>query len=506
MTARPGRCRATGNTWYWKIPATCLQGWVLAIADSFPAASRAADALEVEWTPGPTAAVNEADLLDEGRRLAALPDSGATTIDDGDVAAARSAASQHLTSVYTTGSVLHFPLEPMNAIAEFRDGELHVHSGNQWQTLILPTLAKASGLDESKITIHTYYLGGGFGRRLYGDYMIPSILAAKSLGVPVKTVFTREDDSRFDCIRSPSVQQLDGSLDGDGALTGLEHALAAGWPTKSMAPGFLFDGLSGDKVDPFSHSGADHWYSLPSHRVRAINNELAQAAFLPGWLRAVGAGWIGWGVESFMDELAHAAGRDPIEFRLALLDGKGKQAGKAPESVGGGKRLAAVLERVREQSGWGRELPPGEGLGVAAICGQERTMPTWVATVAHVAVDADNQLTVKKIYSTIDCGTVVHPDGALAQAEGATLWGVSMALYENAAFDTGQVSVRNLDNYRTMRMADVPELDIRFVESDAFPTGLGEPPLNAVAPAIGNAIFAATGQRVKDLPITLQSA
>jgi CO/xanthine dehydrogenase Mo-binding subunit len=484
-------------------PSEVLQGWVLVIADSFPAASAAAEALQVSWTPGAAATVGEADLLAEGARLAASPDSGETTIDDGDVAAARDAAATRVSSVYTTGSVLHFPMEPMNAVAEFRDGELHIHCGNQWQSLILPTLATAAGIDPSQVTIHQYYLGGGFGRRLWGDYMIPSILAAKALGVPVKTVFTREDDSRFDCIRSPSVQQFDASLDAQGRVTGMEHALAAGWPTLAMVPGFMFDALSGGKVDPFSHNGANHWYSLPSHRVRAVNNELVQSSLLPGWLRSVGVGWICWGVEGFMDELAHAAGADPVAFRLSLLDASGKQAGTAPESVGGARRLAAVLEQVREQSGWGRELPPGEGLGVAVSSGQERTMPTWVATVAHVAVSADNRVTVKKICSVIDCGTVVHPDGAMAQAEGATLWGMSLALYENAAFADGQVSVRNLDAYRPLRMADVPELDIQFIDNDHFPTGLGEPPMTAVAPAIANAVFAATGQRVRDLPIRL---
>ena len=142
------------------------------------------------------------------------------------------------------------------------------------------------------------------------------------------------------------------------------------------------------KYDPFSISGADHWYTLPNHRVRAINNELAQRTFLPGWLRSVGPGWIGWGVETFMDELAVRAGVDPIEFRLSLLDGAGKQAGKAPESVGGASRLANALRDVRERSGWGRELPAGEALGVAVCGGQERTMPTWIACVAHVAVDS----------------------------------------------------------------------------------------------------------------------
>jgi len=487
-------------------PSEVLQGWVLAIADSFYAAKQAADALQVEWTPGPTAKVAEADLIAEGRQLCATQQTGTLIIDDGNIEARRREASETLTSVYTTASAMHFAMEPVNAVAEFANGELHIHSGNQWQSLSMPTLAKVAALDESKITIHQYFLGGGFGRRLFGDYMIPSILAAKALGKPVKTVFTREDDCRFDCIRSSSVQQFDATLNATGEFTGLEHALAAGWPSKAMAPFIMLDGLDGTQADPFSYSGADHWYTLPNHRVRAINNELAHRTFLPGWLRSVGPGWTGWGVESFMDELAFKTGVDPIEFRLRLLDGEGKNAGKTPESVGGAQRLAATLRRVREQSNWGSELPAGEGLGVAVSAGQERTMPTWVACVAHIAVADDGSIKVKKIYTTIDCGTVVHPDGALAQAEGATLWGLSIALYESAPFGDGQVTVRNLDTYRPLRMADVPELDIQFVECDEIPTGMGEPPMTVVAPAIGNAVFATTGKRLRDLPITLNAA
>lgn len=205
-----------------------------------------------------------------------------------------------------------------------------------------------------------------------------------------------------------------------------------------------------------------------------------------------------------MDELAFIAGEDAIAFRLAHLDGAGKNAGKAPEAVGGASRLAAALADVRDRSGWGKVLPAGEGMGVAVSHGQERTMPTWTACVVHVVVDpATKSIKVKKIWQTIDCGTVVHPDGAMAQAEGATLWGLSIALFEGAHIKDGQVEERNLNTYTPLRMADVPEVDIRFMPSTEFPTGLGEPPVIAVGPAIGNAVFAASGVRVRDLPIRL---
>ena len=485
-------------------PSENLQGWAMVIADSFPAAMKAAAAVQVQWQAGPTANVGENDILAEGARLAADLKVGTLFVDEGNIAEARNTAGKTHQAVYRTSSALHFTLEPANALVEFKEGKCHIHSGNQWQSLILPSLATALDMPEADIIIHQYYLGGGFGRRLWGDYMIPAALAAKALGKPVKLIFQRADDSRLDCARSPSVQQFDAYFDTGNQLTGIEHAAAAGWPTLTMAPGFLGDGVDGEgKFDPFSISGADHWYTLANHRVRAINNDLAQRTFLPGWLRSVGPGWIGWGVECFVDELANMQQQDPIDFRLALLDATGKNAGKAPEAIGGATRLAAVLKDVRERSGWGQTLPASEAFGVAVSHGQERTMPTWTAVVAHVAVDANNKVTVKKIWQTIDCGTVVHPNGALAQAEGATLWGVSLALHEGNKFENSQVTKTNLDTYKPLRMDDVPQLDIHFMPSTEAPTGLGEPPLIAVGPAIGNAIFAATGKRVRDLPIRL---
>lgn len=488
-------------------PSNILQGWVSVLADTYYGAVQAAQAMNVEYQAGETANVSEQDLIDEGEKLVADKTSGGRFVDHGDIDKASTEAKKSIDATYRTSSVLHFALEPVNAVVEFKDGICHVHTGNQWQSLFLPVVAKSVGLTDDQVIIHQYYLGGGFGRRLAGDYMIPAALTAKAVGKPVKLVFTREDDSRFDCIRSPSVQHFAAYWDGDNALQGIDHAAAAGWPTLTMAPGFMPDSVDKKtKVDSFSISGADHWYSLNNHRVRAINNTLAQKTFVPGWLRAVGPGWIAWGVESFMDEVAHAQNTDPVDFRLNLLDAKGKNAGTAPVAVGGAKRLAHVLSEIKMKSGWGKTLPKNEGLGIAIAAGQERNMPTWSACVAHVRVDPKTgEVKVLKLSSVMDCGTVVHPDGALAQTEGAMLWGLSLALHEGTAIQDGQVADTNLNSYTPLRMTDVPELDISFVENTEIPTGLGEPGLIAVAPAIGNAIFNAVGARVRNLPITAKA-
>ena len=486
-----------------KDASAIFQGWVAVVAENYFSAIQAAEALMVSYNPGPTANVSESDIQAEGERLTKDTSSGALFIDEGDVDRAKADAAKSLEARYRTSSVLHFQMEPVNAVAELKDEKWHIHTGCQSPTIMLPLLAKALGVKEEAIEIHQYYLGGAFGRRLWGDYIIPAALTAQAIGKPVKMIFTRPDDSRLDCIRSPSVQQFQASLDHKGNLSRFEHAATAGWPTLSMLPAFLFDGLDNSgKIDPFSSSGADHWYTIPHHRVRMVNNDLAQRTFLPGYLRAVGPGWIAWGVESFLDEIAVAAKLDPLEFRLGLLDGKGKNAGKAPESVGGAKRLANVLQKLKTQSGWGKSLPADEGMGVATAFGQERTMPTWMACAAHVHVNrTTGTVTIKKLHITLDCGSIIHPDGALAQVEGSTLWGVSLALYEGNRIDHGHVSMDNLHTYTPLRMADVPELDIQFVESEEFPVGLGEPGVIAVAPAIGNAIYAAVGVRVRDLPI-----
>lgn len=483
-------------------PSGTVPGWVMVYADSFVAADKAADLVKVNWKSGEAASVSEQDIQRRAAELIADPKGGALVVDDPGVDAALASAKQKLERTYTTSTVMHFALEPVNALAFEKNGVFEVHTGNQWQSVALPLLAKALGRSEDKIVLRTYLIGGGFGRRLAADYTVPAALAAKAVGKPVKMVCTRPDDMRFDCPRSPSTQVLRMAFGYSGQVTAMDHHAAAGWPTTIIAPAFMFKDARGAQYDPFAIQGADHWYTVGAQRLRAIRNDLAHQVFFPGYLRSVGSGWTNWAVESFMDEAAHVVGVDPVAFRLRLLDGAGRNAGSAPNAVGGAHRQAAVLRRVAEKAGWGKPMPDGVGLGVASNFGQERAMPTWIGCVARVRVDrTSGRVTVEKLTLVIDAGTIIHPDSAVAQVEGAALWGLSMALHEGSEFVKGQPKDTNLNTYTLLRMGDVPEVEVEFLPSAEMPVGLGEPATTAVAPAIGNAIFAASGARLRHLPI-----
>ena len=484
-------------------PSGTVPGWVMVIADTYPAAIRATELVQVTWKGGETEAVSDWDLRDRALALIADRSAGATLdTGGGDVEAAYAQATTRVEATYTTDGVLHFPLEPVNALVFQKDGRYEIHTGNQAQSFILPVLAKALQVSPETIVMRTYLIGGGFGRRLNGDYCVPAALAAKALQCPVKMVLTRKDDSRFDSIRSPTVQALRLAFDAGRTPIAMDHAAVAGWPVLAIVPQGLLKGTNGALYDPYSIAGADHWYDVGVQRVRAINNDLAQKSFRPGWLRAVAPGWTNWALESFIDEAAHGIGQDPLAFRLSRLTGRGMNAGSAPNAVGGAHRQANVLRRVAARAGWGRALPAGSGLGLASSFGQERDMPTWCACAAEVVVDqATGAVTVRKLWVEIDAGAIVNPDGARAQAEGAVLWGLSMALYEGTGFAEGRVRDTNLDSYTPLRISDVPALDIAFVDNTEAPVGLGEPPTTVIAPAIGNAIFAATGLRLRHLPI-----
>lgn len=489
-------------------PSGTVPGWAMVIADTHWAAEQAAKRVKVSYDiAGNAGKIGEAELQAENKRLVEDPTAGAI-LDTGntDVDPVFAKAADTVSADYTTQTVLHFQLEPLNALV-FRNeaGVWEIHTGNQWQSLCLPWITKALGVADDKVVMRSYMLGGGFGRRLNGDYAVPVALASQALGgKPVKMVMSRPDDALFDSVRPPTLSRLKMAFDAQKKVIAMDTAVASGWPTKVMLPGFMPKGVNGQPYDPFASDGADHWYETGAQRVRAISNELAEATFRPGWLRSVSPGWINFAVESFMDEAAHHIGADPLQFRLDHFTAEGRNAGSAPNAVGGAKRQAAVLKRVAEISGYGRkDLPPDTAIGIATTYGQARTMPTWVGGAAQVHVDRKTGfVSVQKIWLVVDCGTVVDPNGAHAQIEGGAMWGVSMALFEGTEFEKGRVKDTNLDTYTPLRMLDAPQMQIETVASTEAPTGLGEPGTTVVAPAIANAIFSAVGVRMRHLPIT----
>lgn len=476
-------------------------GWVVAVANTFANAKKAAAALKVSYDGGPNAKVSSESLLDEARRLQKLDDSGQFFVKDGDPAAALGTAAKVLEAEYTTSINIHAPMEPMNATAEFKGDILHIYSGNQFATRSGAIAAGAAGIDPKFVVMHQMWLGGGFGRRLDADMMVPAVQAARAVGKPVKVIYTRENDMTMDFSRPLTYQKVKAGVDGDGKLVALSHDVVSAWPTQRWGiPDFLSPSV--DKkgpLDAFTVNGSDFFYTVPNHHVRAIKNEMAHNATPSGQLRSVAPGWTFWAVESMIDEIAVATGKDPAQYRISLLDGAGK-------NDGGAQRLRNTLLAAMGLAGYGtKKLPKGEGMGAACVSSQERATASWTACVAHVAVAPSGEITVKKLTVATDVGTQVHPDNIRAQVEGAALWGLSLALYEKATLKDGGIEQTNFDSYTPLRMSQVPEVAVAVIANGENATGVGEPAVTVVAPAIGNAIFNASGARVRALPITAEA-
>src|SRR6266478_2068000 len=306
-------------------------GWVVAVANTYANARKAADALKITYDNGPNAKLSSQSLIDEAKRLQALDDSGQFFVKDGDTAAAFGIAAKVMEAEYTTSINIHAPLEPMNATAELKGDIWHIYSGNQFATRSGAIAAGAAGVDPKFVVMHQMWLGGGFGRRLDADMMVPAVQAAKAVGKPVKVIYSREDDMTMDFSRPLTFQKIKAGLDADGKLIALNHDVVSAWPTKRWGiPDFLSPSV--DKkgpLDAFTVNGADFFYTVPNHNVRAILNEMAHNATPSGQLRSVAPGWTFWAVESMVDEVAHALGKDPAQYRIDMLDGKGANAGGA---------------------------------------------------------------------------------------------------------------------------------------------------------------------------------
>ncbi len=454
---------------------------VAVVADSYENAVKARDALKITWDMGPHANVSTETIMRDYWHRAKTDTTSPSWVDVGDVKDAMSRAMKVHEAAYWTDYVAHAPMEPMNCVARFQDGVFDFFSGNQFQTRAMGDLSKKFGVDPSKIRVHQQYLGGGFGRRLEPDTMLEAGIITKEVGKPVKLILSREEDLRRDFLRSCTLQLMRGGLASNGACIAWENQLVAAYPSDR------YGGTDKQGRDQFSLNGSDHYYDVPNQFVRAIRQETGMEV---GYVRAVAPNFTFFGVESFVDELAHLAGVDPLQYRLSIL--------------GGAPRLAGVLKLAAEKAGWGRSLPKNVGLGIAGVTAQEKASPTWTATVLQARVDPNTgNVKVEKIWSAVDVGLVVNQDGVRSQLQGSLLFGMSNALKERGTVKNGQLVQSNFHDYQVLRMNEIPdEVNTYIVQSTEYPTGIGEPGVTTILPALSNAIFAATGARVRTAPFT----
>jgi isoquinoline 1-oxidoreductase subunit beta len=462
------------------VATVTLPQLVAVVATSYETAVKARDALKVTWDPGPNANVSTESIFAKFAQAKDDPNAAAWH-EQGDVKSAMTGAARRHEATYTTDYVAHMQMEPMNCVVRFADGVYHVYTGSQFQTFAVGTLAATLGVDASKIQIHQHYLGGGFGRRLEPDIMVETALIAREVKRPVKLIRSREEDLKRDFYRSATLQVVRAGLGNDGKIVAWDKTVIASHPGKRWGPDFV------DKkgLDQFALNGADHVYDIPNQIVRAVPVETGIPV---GYVRAVAPNYTFFAVETFMDELAKLAGVDPVQYRLSML--------------GGAPRLARVITLAADKAGWGTPLPPNTGRGIACVSAQEKKTPTWTASVVQARVDpSSGKVEVQKIVCAVDCGIVVNPDGARSQIEGSLLFGVSNALKERGTVANGALVQSNFHDYQVLRMNEVPETEVHIVPSTEYPTGLGEPGTTTIAPALSNAIFTATGARVRQVPL-----
>ncbi len=470
-----------------------LLGGVAIVADSFWQALTARRALKVTWDEGPTAAQGTTAFASKAAQLAKEPPHRSLR-KDGDARAALAAAAKVVTAEYSYPFLAHAPLEPQNTTAQWADGKLELWAPTQTPARGRTLVAKTLGIEEKAITIHILRAGGGFGRRLYNDSVVEAAWIAREAGMPVKLVWTREDDIQHDIYRPGGWHFFFGGLDAKGGLTCFRDHFVSFGTSEKFAP-------SADMSE----------IEFPA---RFIPNVALEASVMPlgiptGALRAPRSNAICFAYQSFLDELAHAAGRDPLEFRRALLSAAPKEASEPlPAATPGGQpgpvmdpaRMLGVLELVAEKSGWGtRKLPPGSGMGVAFYFSHRGHF----AEVAQVTVSRKGELRVEKVWAAGDIGsTIINPSMAENQVQGAVLDGLAEALGQEITFAAGRAEQSNFHQYPLLRMPQSIPVEVHFRKTEFPPTGLGEPALPPVIPAVTNAIFAATGKRVRSLPLS----
>ena len=481
-------------------------GYAVAYGETYWAAEKAAAAINVTWDRGPNANVSSADMTQASRDIIADESQGFTWLLEGDTEGAIGSADTVIEAEYQTSTGYHGLMEPMNCVALETDGVWHLYTGTQFQTANVGATSAALGVDPKNVIVHQQYSGTGFGRRTEADMTVIAALAAREIGRPVKLMFTREQDIGFDFHQSQTVQRIKGGVK-NGKIDSMSHVTVSGWALSRAAPGFMAESVDKKgKIDQFATNGSDHWYDIPNHYVRSANNMVIWNASPSGFLRAVAPTWTWWAVESFVDETAHKIGKDPLDLRLSMLGGTGRNTGSPPNTVGGGHRLRNVLLVATGRAGYGvKPMPENTAQGIAAVASQERGSPTWTAAVAEVHVDpSSGEPTLTKMTIAMDVGTAVNPKNVEAQIEGSALYGISRVLYEDITMSNGSINQGNFDTWTPMRINQSPEIDVHIVQNGHYPAGCGEPATTVVGPAIANAIYNASGARVRSWPITAE--
>jgi isoquinoline 1-oxidoreductase beta subunit len=453
-----------------------LDDAVAVVADHMWAAKQGLRALDVTWDDGPNGRIGSADILEE--IAAASEASGAIARKDGDGAAALNRASRRIDAVYHVPFLAHAAMEPLCVTAHVQPDRCEVWTGSQVLGRAQAAAAQVTGLPLEKVVVHNQLIGGAFGRRLETDYVTLAVRIAQHVEGPVKIVWTREQDMQHDCYRPFYHDRIAAALDGHGHPVAWRHRIAGPSIMARWLPSFFQKGVDLDAVD----TAVEILYDIPSVQIEYVRHE--EPVLNTTFWRGVGNTHNDFVVESFIDELAHAAGQDPVAYRRALL-------GKAP-------RARAVLDLAADKAGWSEPLPAGRGRGVSLLF---NSWNTYMAQVAEVAVSRAGEISVTRVVCACDCGMMVNPDIVTAQIEGGINYGLSGALWGEVTLKNGRVEQSNFTDYRVVRMNEAPVIETHLLQSHEQPGGIGEPATACLAPAVANAVFAATGKRVRSLPL-----
>ncbi len=462
-------------------------GGIVVVADSTWAAMKGRDALQIEWDRGPAASESSASLRESLRAAASRP--GKRIRNDGNVDEALPSSAKRVEAVYEFPHLAHATMEPMNITVHARDNEAEVWAPTQSPDWVQRTVAKLLDLPPQKVIVHTTLLGGGFGRRYMADYPAEATQIAKVVGKPVQLVWSREDDMTHDFYRPAACHRMRGAVNQAG------HPLLWSHTITSTSIGAFWG--APDKLEESEVGGAKQMpYAIPNVR---LEYAAVPSSVPPLWWRSVEHSFNGFAVECFIDELAAGAGKDPVEFRRGLLV---KPANWKPkdEDDPDPSRLRGVLDIAAEKAGWGKPLPKGKGRGIASY----HSFGSYIAEAAEVTVSGKD-FKIDRIVAAIDCGQVVNPESVRAQAESAIIYGLSAALKNEITIKDGAVEQSNFDGYDPIRIDEAPPIEVHLLKSKEDPGGMGEPALPPAAPAVANAIFAASGKRLRRLPFQLKT-